>query len=218
MTSPVWLALYRDRAPVYVAARSVGQARKRLPARPERIIYAGFNADPDSREDLDSQRTATEDGRRAKTRRAEKALALYAALRADFPVRSILARFKVNLISEATVRDWVAEIGRRLSYLDQAHLLPLIDVVQAQYLAHRHAAIARTSADGDRDYNAERSRFYAERAARLRKRADYRAAVEAFEATSTLDLEPVVIILEAAGITDAREVAGRLGWIGTPFR
>jgi hypothetical protein len=191
------------------------------------VEYAGYAADPLAY--LGGRRPADTDA--SIGRRAEAALTLYAILRLDWPIGSILdireaaERWRPT---SATLRDFIANVGAAIARLE-ADTRVLVDAVEASGLAtwYRSTEInARRRRNGRLEaYARERREMYRDRARRLRRRVEYTAAVGELDAALEGRLEHDQVAAEAfrrrlvdqgMPADDAESFARRFSRVGIP--
>lgn len=140
---PVWLCRWQ-RITRYIPAKSHQSAKELCImaglGEPDAICYAGFSASPGM------ARPKGKTGWKFVTgtsRRAEAALEVYSTLRIDWPIGSILSSVDAERrwqVSDATLRDFLANMGSAIGRLPGAERWILEQVVSAQALSWYHAA------------------------------------------------------------------------------
>jgi hypothetical protein len=188
---PVWLCRWkrRRREVRYIPAKSSATARDLCElaglGSPDSITYAGYCAEPD-----ELRRPKNYRRKIASSRRAEQALGLYALLRVDWPIGSILADRELGnrYASTPALRDFVANVGATLERVNSAGRV-VCAVVEAQGRAWWYAAQAKNARRAG-DHNlarrwSDRAEDCRHRARRLRKRRAYQLAVGALESELT---------------------------------
>lgn len=142
---PVWLCRWKGARARHIPARSAGSAKDLCVlaglGRPDVISYAGYSAESQSvvrPKGLTSAALAT-----GTSRRAEAALTIYAVLRIDWPIGSILAGFDAESrwqASNGVLRDFIANVGVAIAGLNRTEREVLEQVVTAQALYWWHSA------------------------------------------------------------------------------
>jgi hypothetical protein len=184
---PIWLCRFRrdgGSETKFIWARSAGSAAELCRVcglgEPASVTYSGYSAEP-SLATLPkglTRRTVS------LSRRAEAALAIYAALRIDWPVGSILSGFDAEKrwqASSASLRDFIANVGSILVRLGWSEQAVIADVIEAQGMSWWHAAqelnSRRQHLHLEATYHHDRKDLYYHRARRLRKQQRYSVAL-----------------------------------------
>lgn len=191
--TPVWLCSFSGKPALYVSDPRPGGAEAQCKAEglgtPASIIYAGYTAVPTPEPKPTAPPAATA-ARPLSSRRAELALTIYALLRIDWPIGSILAPAKAaaRFPSQSALKDFLADVGVAISRL-QADPATLHRVVNAQGMAWYHANREKNKSRaglyaGAESHKHKKERYRAQ-ARRLRKRRAYQMAIG--ELTASLD-------------------------------
>lgn len=225
---PVWLCRWcrpRGYETHYIPART-GRTAATLAelaglGRPDGVQYAGFSAEPVT------WRPKNREHLSPSTRRAERAVLLYAMLRSSFPVRSILADPEAST-PEPVLRDFVANVGAAIARLGAgAEVVDQVAAAQARawYASAAAANARRAGLRLEAEAALERANLYRGRARRLRKRKAYALAIGNLEAllAGTTERDDQVAErfrahLVALGYPplDADDLASRFRRVGVP--
>lgn len=184
---PIWLCRFRREGgseTKFIWARSAGSAAELCRicgmGEPNSVTYSGYSAEPDL---LRLPKGLTRRTISA-SRCAEAALAIYAGLRIDWPVGSILSGFDAEKrwqISNAALRDFIANMGSILVRLGWAAQAVVEDVIEAQAMSWWHGAqelnTRRQCQYLEAQYHHDRKELYQGRARRLRKQQRYSVAL-----------------------------------------
>lgn len=236
---PVWICSIPGGRSVFAegarpADAAAAVVREGLP-KPSAVELAGYSAGgQETRARAEGER-AKDDAPAGKPspralRRTEIVLQVYALLRCDFPINSILRPHDaaLRLPSTNVLRDFMADVGQAIAALTEP-TRTLDDVIVSQCRAWlagaREKNLRGRGRDRDAEVERERVKRHRENAARLRKRVGYRRA--AAELSITLDgLLPSAdrsaegfrksLISAGLGTDEANEITTRLRRVKAP--
>lgn len=229
-SSPLWLCSFREQPSTYVAApRPRGaevQCRDAGLGTPTSVQYAGYTAAPGS----EAEQQPKPPKRQISSRRAELALTLYALLRVDWPIGSILAPAKAaaRLPSQSALRDFLADTGTAIARLEaDTDALDAVVIAQGKTWFHanreKNSRLAGDWKEAER--HQERKELYRSSARRLRKRRAYQLAIgelmaslEGILPSSLTVSETFAAFLLASGMAadDVQSLTRRLRRISVP--
>ena len=180
---PVWLCSFQGKPATYVAsprpAGAEAQCRAEGLGTPAAVQYAGYSAAPAPEIEQHKPKKVR---RQISSRKAEMALTVYALLRVDWPIGSILAPAKAaaRFPSQSALKDFLADTGTAIARIE-ADQDALDAVVIAQGKSWFHANREKNARHAgnwkEADRHKDRKELYRESARRLRKRRAYQLAI-----------------------------------------
>lgn len=211
-----WLCLWRRRPPLYAVAQTAEGAAGQLVGqglpRPAAVIRAGFTAYPNLAPAPQKPGPKPSTPSAATRVRVEGAIHVYSALRAGWPLPSLLRRPDPQRATPFVLLQFVADVGAAIERLTTAPVL-LRQVVLDQSAGCRYRAAelqARRLGEWHRaDLLEERKILHFTRAHRLRRRKEYGEAAAELEgalaggqAYQALAADSFRAVLLAAGLPE----------------